>query len=84
MQTYLEVFGRLPTMLTQRLILRPVRMSDAQDLYEYSRDPEVARHVLWDAHRSIHQTRALRLMKSNDSHVKKVPNFFQSFVSAKR
>ena len=57
MQTYLEVFGRLPTMLTRRLILRPVRMSDAQDLYEYSRDPEVARHVLWDAHRSIHQTR---------------------------
>ena len=58
MQTYLEVFGRLPTMLTRRLILRPVRMSNAQDLYEYSRDPEVARHVLWDAHRSIHQTRA--------------------------
>ena len=57
MQTYLEVFSHLPTLLTQRLILRPVRMSDAQDLYEYSRDPEVARHVLWDAHRSIHQTR---------------------------
>ena len=34
MQTYLEVFGRLPTMLTRRLILRPVRMSDAEDLYE--------------------------------------------------
>jgi len=57
MQTYMEVFGHLPTMLTQRLVLRPVRMSDAEDMYEYSRDPEVARHVLWDAHRSIHQTR---------------------------
>jgi hypothetical protein len=32
-------------------------MSDAEDMYEYSRDPEVARHVLWDAHTSIHQTR---------------------------
>ena len=32
-------------------------MSDAQDLYEYSSDPEVARHVLWTAHTSIHQTR---------------------------
>ena len=42
---------------TPRLILRPVRMSDAQDIYDYSRDPEVARHVLWDAHQSIHQTR---------------------------
>lgn len=58
MQPYLEVFGHLPTLLTPRLTLRPVRMSDAADLYEYSRDPEVARHVLWDAHRSIHQTRA--------------------------
>lgn len=58
MQPYLEVFGHLPTLFTPRLTLRPVRMSDAADLYEYSRDPEVARHVLWDAHRSIHQTRA--------------------------
>ena len=57
MQTYLEIFSHLPTLLTRRLTLRPVRMSDAEDLYEYSRDPEVARHVLWDAHRSIHQTR---------------------------
>lgn len=57
MQTYMEIFAHLPTMRTPRLILRPVRMSDAQDLYEYSRDPEVARHVLWDAHTSIHQTR---------------------------
>lgn len=58
MQTFVEVFGHLPTLLTPRLILRPARMSDAEDLYEYSRDPQVARHVLWDAHTSIHQTRA--------------------------
>jgi ribosomal-protein-alanine N-acetyltransferase len=58
MQTYLEVFGHLPALHTSRLTLRPARMSDAEDMYEYSRDPEVARHVLWDAHRSIHQTRA--------------------------
>ena len=58
MQTYLDVFSHLPTLLTPRLVLRPARMSDAEDMYEYSRDPEVARHVLWDAHTSIHQTRA--------------------------
>ena len=33
-------------------------MHDAGDMFEYSRDPEVARHVLWDAHRSIGETRA--------------------------
>ena len=57
MQNCLEIFSHLPTILTPRLTLRPVRMSDAEDMYEYSRDPEVARHVWWDAHRSIHQTR---------------------------
>jgi len=33
-------------------------MADAQDIFEYSRDPLVARHVLWDPHSTIHQTRA--------------------------
>jgi [ribosomal protein S5]-alanine N-acetyltransferase len=45
--------------VTPRLILRPARMRDAQDMYEYSKDPEVALHVLWDAHRSIRETRAV-------------------------
>ena len=58
MQTQLDAFGRLPTLQTERLTLRPARMSDAQDVFAYSRDPEVARHVLWEAHTSIHQTRA--------------------------
>lgn len=58
MQTYLETFGHLPNIVTDRLVIRAARMSDSQDIYEYSRDPEVARHVMWDAHRSIHQTRA--------------------------
>lgn len=58
MQLSLDLFSQLPTLQTPRLLLRPVRMSDAQDLFEYSKDPEVARHVLWDAHQSIHQTRA--------------------------
>ncbi|NLO86829.1 MAG: GNAT family N-acetyltransferase [Clostridiales bacterium] len=58
MQLSMDLFSQLPTLITPRLTLRPVRMSDASDLYEYSKDPEVARHVLWDAHRSIHQTRA--------------------------
>ncbi len=44
---------------TRRLTLRPARMRDAQDMYEYSKDPEVAMHVLWDAHRSIRETRSV-------------------------
>jgi len=58
MYTLQDVFYHLPTLFTSRLRIRPARMSDAQDLFDYSQDPEVARHVLWDAHQSIHQTRA--------------------------
>lgn len=58
MQTIQELFSSMPVIRTRRLTLRAARMSDAEDMYEYSRDPEVARHVLWDAHTSIHQTRA--------------------------
>lgn len=45
--------------VTPRLTLRPARMYDAQDMFEYSKDPQVALHVLWDAHRSIRDTRAV-------------------------
>ena len=58
MYTFQEAFYHLPPLLTARLRIRPARMSDAQDLFDYSQDPEVARHVLWDAHQNIHQTRA--------------------------
>ena len=50
-------FRELPELETERLRLRKLRMTDAQDMYEYSRDPEVARHVLWDAHASVGETR---------------------------
>lgn len=46
-------FHDLPELETDRLLLRKLRMTDAQDMYEYSRDPEVAKHVLWDAHQSV-------------------------------
>lgn len=53
----------MPDLRTPRLRLRKLTMRDAQDIYQYSRDPEVARHVLWDAHRSIGDSRAyLRYM----------------------
>ena len=57
MQIENSIFARLPTLRTARMTLRAARMNDARDMYEYSRDPEVARHVLWEAHGSIHQTR---------------------------
>lgn len=58
-----EMMIYMPDLSTPRLRLRKLTMRDAQDIYRYSRDPEVARHVLWEAHRSIGDSRAyLRYM----------------------
>jgi len=51
-------FAGMPTLHTKRLTIRKMSMRDADDLYEYSKDPEVARHVLWEAYRSVSDARA--------------------------
>ncbi|MDO5376941.1 MAG: GNAT family protein [Clostridia bacterium] len=47
----------MPTLDTPRLILRRIAMRDAKDIFAYSRDEEVARHVLWSAQRDIGEAR---------------------------
>lgn len=58
MQFFQSVFVRLPTLTTERLILRPLRMSDEKDMFAYASDEEVSRHVLWDAHKTPADSRA--------------------------
>lgn len=57
-ETPQDFFARLPVLETERLVLRKMRMSDARDVYRYACDGEVARHVLWEAHRSVMESRA--------------------------
>ena len=60
---YTDEFSYMPPLMTPRLVLRKLTMRDADDIYRYSRDAEVARHVLWEAHRNIGESRAyLRYM----------------------
>ena len=51
-------FYRLPTLETPDLILRKPAMKDARDIFRYASDPEVARYVLWEPHRSLAETRS--------------------------
>lgn len=53
-----DVFHNIPTLETERIILRRLRMADAEDLFAYASDPEVARHVVWDTHRSIEDSKS--------------------------
>ena len=55
MQEYQTQFA--PVLRTERLTLRRARMTDARDLYECCRDPQMAKYVLWDAHTSVSDTR---------------------------
>ena len=57
MSWYTNLFCSLPCLETDRLLLRPLKMSDAKDMYAYAKDPEVSRYVLWDPHKSIWDTR---------------------------
>lgn len=52
------LFDDMPRLETPRLILRRLEIRDAPDLFDYSRDPQVAKHVLWDAQTSVSEARA--------------------------
>ena len=58
-------FAKLPVVTTADLLLRPMKISDAADIFRYASDPEVARYVLWEPHRSLSDTRAyIRYIRS--------------------
>ena len=52
-----EFFYRLPVLETEDLVLRRPARKDAKDIFRYASDPEVARYVLWEPHRSVSETR---------------------------
>jgi RimJ/RimL family protein N-acetyltransferase len=51
-----RIFISLPTLETERLILRKLLYSDKDDIFSYAKNPEVAKHVLWDAHQNEFDT----------------------------
>jgi ribosomal-protein-alanine N-acetyltransferase len=48
-----DVFSHLPTLETDRLLLRMMGPGDVEDVFAYASDPEVARFVTWDHHASL-------------------------------
>lgn len=47
---------RPPTLVTERLMLRPFTDADAEPLFEHAKNPNVTRYTLWDAHTSVEDT----------------------------
>lgn len=52
-----KIFHKMPTLTTERLILRPMRVSDAYDMYEYACRADVTEYLLWSPHDSIFLTK---------------------------
>ncbi len=52
-----RLFSHIPTLETERLILRGMRVSDSADMYEYARRPSVTEYLTWDPHTSESMTR---------------------------
>ncbi len=56
-----DIFRDLPTLETERLILRRLTLDDAPAMFDYASDPEVARYMEWEAHRTVEDSRAFIL-----------------------
>lgn len=53
----LKMFKRIPTIDTDRLVLRKLKISDYADMYEYSRLDSVTQYLLWNSHPDSRYTR---------------------------
>ena len=53
----LSIFTRIPTLETDRLIMRKILPSDCSDVYDYSYRPETSRYLLWSPHANLRYTK---------------------------
>ena len=56
-ETLYHIFSHMPNLETERLILRPIRVSDAPDMYDYAKREDVTRYLLWNPHPNMEHTR---------------------------
>jgi len=52
-----KIYGDLPTLETERLILRKVTIEDLEDMHLYGSDEEVSKFVTWNTHETISDTK---------------------------
>ncbi|QHJ69845.1 GNAT family N-acetyltransferase [Planococcus halotolerans] len=51
------IYSQLPTIESERLILRKLELADAEDMFEYASEPLVSRFMPWQAHQTTDDTR---------------------------
>lgn len=56
-ETVYRVFSHLPTLETDRLILRRMAVTDAEDMFAYAKNEETTSYLTWYPHRDVNYTR---------------------------
>ena len=57
-KSQLSLFKKIPTITTERLVLRKMLPKDAEDMHEYAQEPLVTNFLLWEPHVSIKFTQS--------------------------
>jgi len=52
-----RIFKKMPVIECERLILRPMRVTDAEDVYDYAKRPDLTRYLLWSPHPFLAHTK---------------------------
>lgn len=57
-KSQLSLFKKIPTITTERLVMRKMLPADAEDMYEYAQEPIVTRFLLWEPHVNLKFTQS--------------------------
>ncbi|MEH6892339.1 GNAT family protein [Bacillus sp. JJ864] len=53
---YENISGKYPTLITERLCLRPLAIEDAPDVFEYASNPEISTYTVWYPHEILQES----------------------------
>lgn len=70
-----DAFAHQPSIPTARLLLRPLRVADAEAVFAFKSDIEVTRHYGQEPHRSVDETRAW-IQRRVDDHARRAVLFW--------
>ena len=52
-----DIFSKIPTLETERLVLRGLCVSDCFDMYDYSKKSEMTKYLTWSPHPDVEYTK---------------------------
>ena len=53
-----KIFANIPTLETERLVMREMRVGDCFDMFDYAKRRDVTQYLTWSPHRDVEYTKA--------------------------